>query len=69
MRFRTEKPATAVCPRTGSRVFIRDELLELHEPIEVVCPICEHWHVFDPVTLTLNEPGAAPNGDGARKPS
>jgi hypothetical protein len=68
MRFRIEKPATAICPRTGSRVFIRDELLGLREPIEVVCPVCEHWHIWDPKTLTLSDPDDMPIVSGGQKP-
>jgi DNA-directed RNA polymerase subunit RPC12/RpoP len=49
----TGRPFTSVCPRTGSRVFVRDELLELTAPTEVVCPACGHRHVWNPVTLTF----------------
>ena len=48
-----ERPLTAICPRTGSRVFVRDELVELSEPIEVACPVCERWHVWDPALMLL----------------
>ena len=51
-----EKAFSTTCPITGSRVFIRNELLELTDPIEVVCPVCDHWHVWNPATLSLTEP-------------
>ncbi len=63
MRSPHDRPATAICPRTGSRVFIRDALFELTEPIEIVCPACDHWHIWDPATQRLTEAKAAP-GDG-----
>ncbi len=65
MRSPQEKPVSAICPRTGSRVFIRDELLELSAPIDVVCPICDHWHVWNPVTQVLEED--ATGDDAARE--
>jgi hypothetical protein len=58
---------TATCPRTGSLLFVRDELLELTECIEVACPICDHWHVWDPSTLTLSEPRDTWQDDARRK--
>ena len=63
-----ERPSTAICPRTGSRVFIREELFELPGPIEVVCPACDHWHVWDPATLTLNDPSVPPGEGEASDP-
>ena len=72
MRSPHPRPATAICPRTGSRVFIRDELLDLDRPIEVVCPACDHWHIWDPATLLLIDVGTAGDdvGDGeARDPA
>ncbi len=58
MGIPTDKPFSAVCPRTGSRVFIRDELLELANPIDVACPVCDHWHIWSPATLRLSESDA-----------
>jgi hypothetical protein len=55
---RIDKPFSAVCPRTGSRVFICDDLLELAKPIEVACPVCDHWHIWNPATLGLSESDA-----------
>ena len=63
MRSPHEKPATAICPRTGSRVFICDELLDLTEPIEVMCPACDRWHVWDPATLALTESARGDSGE------
>jgi hypothetical protein len=62
----TEKPFSTLCPRTGSRVFIGDELLDLTNPVEIICPICERRHIWTPATLTLSEPGDAA-GDGHSK--
>lgn len=59
MGIPTDKPFSAVCPRTGSRVFIRDDLLHLTAPIEVVCSVCGHRHVWIPETLRLSESDAA----------
>jgi hypothetical protein len=67
MRSPHERPATAICPRTGSRVFIRDEMFYLIEPIEVVCPACDRWHVWDPATHTLREPDQATADCGGGK--
>ncbi len=55
MGSQVERPFTTICPRTGSRAFVCDELLNLTEPIEVICPICDHWHIWNPATLTLAE--------------
>ncbi len=58
-----EKPTTAVCPRTGSRIFIGVELLDATGPVEFICPACDHEHIWDPATFTLREPDrAAPVG-------
>ena len=57
-----ERPFTTICPRTGSRVFVLDELLDLTEPIEIVCPVCDHWHTWNPVTLTLSDPDTEGKG-------
>ena len=62
----SEKPFTGICPRTGSSVFIRDELLHLTKPIEVVCPACDHWHIWNPLTLTLREEDDTEGDGGAR---
>ena len=64
----TEKPFTAVCPRTGSRVFVGDELLELNEPIEVTCPVCDRSHVWNPSTLTLDEATDPTDGGEPEEP-
>ena len=62
----TEKPFSAICPRTGSRVFVRDELLGLTASIEVACPVCNHWHVWNPATLTLSDAEDAKSDGGPR---
>jgi hypothetical protein len=66
---RIKKPFSAICPRTGSRVFIRDELLDLTEPIEVVCPVCDRWHIWNPATLKLSEPDDKASDGDAKKPN
>ena len=63
MAFPIERPFITICPRTGSRVFVRDELLGLTAPIQVACPVCNHWHIWNPAALTLSDEDDS-NGDG-----
>ena len=53
MRINATTPIAAACPRTGTRLYIRRELLKLAKPIEVACPVCERWHMWDPKTQYL----------------
>ncbi len=48
-------------------MFILPQLLDLSEPIEVVCPACDWCHVWDPATLKLSEPDKMIYGE-ARDP-
>lgn len=67
-----KKPATAVCPRTGSRVFISDGLLDSSGPVEILCPICDRWHTWEPglqVLLDLDQRTDAPVAGRRRTPS
>ena len=58
VNVRIDKPFSAVCPGTGSRVFIRDDLLELAKPVDIACPVCDHLHIWTPATLRLSESDA-----------
>ncbi len=63
MALLVERPFSTVCPKTGSQVFIRNELLDLAKPIAVVCPVCELWHIWNPATLKLSDSAGPASGE------
>ena len=65
MRSPLPRPATAICPRTGSRIFIGDELLDLRRPVDIVCPACGRLHVWHPATLKLTDADVAAGDETA----